>query len=136
MLYFLLTIDELISLKKENIGKSLSPKNNIKKDNLYIITIDNNCKMLINYDYILNLFNVKEIKNIQEYKDKFKKQFFLINDYLYLNYNFFISYLFDKEINNIKNKEYIIDNVNNEVRNCIINTNDLFLKNLIKKTKK
>lgn len=130
MFYFLLTIDELIYNTKDKKNKILDleslNKDKYAKNIIYILEKDKNQKILINSEYLFDIFKIKDYKNI------FDKITFIINDIKYFDYDFFIWYINN---NNIKKElfgNFIIKNINDVLKNFILNIGNENFKNIIK----
>lgn len=135
LLYFLKTINTEIN-NMENKNEKDDVKENIKNvvyelsgNNKYYNSI---FQILIRYKYILDLFNVKEIKMIQKYRKKFNKIVFIENNIEYIRYDFLIIYIKDNEFKYEKHRKSIMYEINKGIKDHIININIQFFNNFIK----
>lgn len=123
LLYFMSLIDELIENAKTEIDVlKLSNKNKYVKDIICILEKDKNQKILINSEYIFNAFNIKECKNL-----------FNINNIEYLDYEVFIWHINNNnDIKNMAFRNFIIKNINDIIKNYILDIDIDNFKNIIK----
>lgn len=99
----------------------------------YNLRKNNKDKIIVKYD-ITNLFNNKEKKLMDKYKKENKNFFILVNETLYLSYDFFIWFI-KKEIENTRSKEIIIK-LNKIIKEYIFNIDVSYFNNLIYEIKK
>lgn len=122
LLYIMKIIDEIINnidgkIKKcfFNVLNQKGSRFDNEKSIINIININKKQKILINYYYIINLFN------IQEYKKMFDTITFNIDGKKYIEYEFFLWYI---DNNIIKDDFFIksfINNINDIIKDYIFN---------------
>lgn len=140
---FLKTIDMEINKLENKLQNEVDYKkddNEESKNKDIICEIRNNniykyyrkeLQILIKYEYILKLFNIKELKINMKYKKEFYKIVFIENDSEYIRFDFLMKYIDNNEIKYLKFKNEIIKKVNYHIKDYILNINILNLKIII-----
>lgn len=104
-----------------------------QNNTFYKIRKNNKEKMIIRYD-IVKLFNDKERKLIDKYRKEKNNILILINETLYLSYDFLVCFI-NKELENTR-REKIIIKLNEIIKKYIFNIDILYFNNLIYEIKK